>query len=569
MTTTQTEFPREFVADDARLNSWSEIEGYFTALENEAVDSGEAVLGWLLRQSELASCIDEVGTDRYVRMTCQTDDDARKRAYLEFVEEIEPKCKPRWYELDRRYVEMIARFGPMERLAVLDRSVRNQLELFREENIPLEVEEARYQQKYQELIGAMMVTYDGRELTLPQLGVFLESPDRGVRQEVWELSVRRRMQDGDAIEDIFDELFKLRHAMAGNANLPDYRALAFKKRERFDYNADDCLAFHKAIEETCVPLVRTLHETRRKSLGVETLRPWDLSVDVKNRPSLKPFEDVDELVSKCRTIFDRLDPELGRMFQAMSDGGELDLDSRKGKAPGGYQSTYHESRRPFIFMNSVGLQRDVRTLIHEAGHAFHAVFCRNEPLIHYRSSPIEFAEVASMGMEMLAYEHFDVFYEGEELRRAKRQQLEGIVTLFPWVATIDAFQHWMYTHPGHTRDERCEAWMGLHERFGGLEDYAGYEDVPLRSWQRQLHLFEVPFYYVEYGIAQLGALQLWRHSREDLSKALAGYRSALSLGGSRPLPELFAAAGLKFDFSSETLGPLMDLVQSELELLAD
>ncbi len=565
-----TEYPRQFVKPRDALSSWEQIEPYLNLLLSAANDTPEKLNQWLLDCSELAACIDEVGTDRYVKMTCQTDDEARKAAYLDYVENIEPKCKPKWHELDKRFVSSPAvQVLPGERFEVLTRSVRNQVELYREENVALEVEEAKLQQKFQETSAAMTVEYEGREQTLQQLSIYLERTDRAVRQQVWELSSARRLQDADVLEGIFDGLFKLRHQIAGNAGFDDFRGYAFRAKERFDYTPEDCLAFHDAIEKTCVPLMRGEADARKRKLGVEVLRPWDLAVDVKGRAPLRPFESPEELVQKCVSVFDRLHPDFGAQFREMVRQGRLDLESRKGKAPGGYQSTYQETRQPFIFMNAVGMHRDVRTLIHEGGHAFHTLACRHDPLVTYRRSPLEFAEVASMGMEMLAYEHFDVFYSAEELARARRNQLEGVISVLPWVATIDAFQHWMYTKPGHSREERRAYWVELQARFGGLEDYSGYEEALARGWQKQLHLFEVPFYYIEYAIAQLGALQLWRNARENRGRAIELYRRALALGGSRPLPELFESAGIRFDFTTETLGPLMEAVQAELESLPD
>lgn len=564
------EFPRHFVSPSEPLCDWAGIEPYFVKLQQSDLDTPERINAWLLDWSELAAGIDEVARRLYVRMTCQTDDEQRKQAYLDFVEHVEPKCKPMWHAVDRKYVSSAASNTPTShRFTVFDRSARNRVELFRDENVMLEVEEAKLEQEFQEVTAAMSVHYDGKDQTLQQLAVYLERTDRKVRQEVWELIANRRMDDADRLEDIFDELFQLRHRMARNADLPDFRAYAFKGRERFDYTPDDCMAFHDAVEKTCVPLMRGMQDERKKSLGVDPLRPWDSAVDIKGRPPLKPFDTPEELIEKCTVLFDRIDPELGAQFREMVSREDLDVGSRKGKAPGGYQSTFCEVRRPFIFMNAVGLQRDVRTLIHEGGHAFHTLACRDEPLVQYRSAPIEFAEVASMGMEMLAYDHLDVFHTGDELARAKRDQIEGIITILPWIATIDAFQHWMYTHPDHTREQRRDHWLSLRERFGGTEDYSEYETVLARQWQRQLHLFEVPFYYIEYGIAQLGALQVWLNAKRNHVQALDDYRTALALGGSRPLPELFEAAGIKWDFSVDTLEPLMAALQNELNALDD
>ena len=316
-----------------------------------------------------------------------------------------------------------------------------------------------------------------------------------------------------------------------------------------------------------MPVARELQAQRRAQLKLETLRPWDLAVDPLNRPPLKPFTEVGEMVARTQKIFDRLDGELAGGFRQMDDLKLLDLDNRKGKAPGGYQSTLSESRLPFIFMNAVGLQRDVETILHEAGHAFHALAARDEDLFAYRSAPIEFCEVASMSMELLGNEFIEEFYSDADARRARRVHLEGIVGVFPWIATVDAFQHWIYTHPDHTRDERRKAWLDLMDRFGGDVDWGGYETARANLWHRQLHIFLHPFYYIEYGIAQLGALQVWANSKRDKAKALADYKKSLALGGSRPLPELFAAAGCRFEFSAKTIQPLTELLRKELEKL--
>jgi oligoendopeptidase F len=303
-------------------------------------------------------------------------------------------------------------------------------------------------------------------------------------------------------------------------------------------------------------------------LGLDALRPWDLAVDPANKPPLRPFDKVETLVTDTQEIFSQLDDKMAEDFRLMRETRLLDLDNRKGKAPGGYQSTLSECRLPFIFMNAVGMQRDVETLLHEAGHAFHALAMREEDLCAYRDAPIEFCEVASMSMELLGNEFIEKFYQPGDARRARRDHLEGIVEIFPWIATVDAFQHWIYSHPGHSRAERQKAWVELMERFGGEVDWTGYEEARTNLWHRQLHIFIHPFYYIEYGIAQLGALQVWANSKKNKARALEQYHHALSLGGSRPLPELFEAAGCRFDFSRETVQPLVKLVSAELAVLS-
>jgi oligoendopeptidase F len=563
-----TPFPRKYVKQDQALDSWAAIEPYFQDLLDRPIDTPDQLQQWLFDGSELCACISEVGTDRHVKMTCKTDDSEREKAYLDYVENIEPKCKPMWHKLNIRYTESpAAQKLPEDRYFVLDRALRARVKLFRDENIPLQVEEAKLEQKYQKITGAMTVHFDGKEQTLQQLAVYGESIDRAVREKAWLAGASRRLQDADQLDDLFDDLFRIRAQMAGNAGFANFRDYAFASKERFDYSPEDCLAFHEAVEKSVVPALRRMQETRKTALNVSPLRPWDLSVDPENKSPLRPFGDIPEFCNKTSAVFHRVDAELGRQFDEMRDQGYLDLDSRKGKAPGGYQATYDEARHPFIFMNAVGLSRDVRTLLHEGGHAFHSYASRDEDLIEYRNPPIEFCEVASMSMELLSLDYLDEFHDGDELRRAKFAQLEGIIHLFPWVARIDAFQHWMYTRPDHTREERRDYWLELNERFGGIEDYTDQEPVLERLWQRQLHLYLAPFYYIEYGIAQLGALQVWCHSRENRAAAIRTYRNGLSKGGSLPLPQLFDETGIRFDFTESTLTPLIDEVEKELEML--
>jgi oligoendopeptidase F len=443
-----------------------------------------------------------------------------------------------------------------------------QVELFRDENVPLETEETKLGQQYQELMGSLTVNFRGEEKTLPQMSPYLEEPDRAVRQQAWELVANRRLAEADKLEDLFNGLVKLRERIAANAGFANYRDYAFRRLRRFDYTPEDCFAFHAAVESEVMPVVRELQESRRAQLQLLSLRPWDLDVDPLNRPPLRPFTEVAHMVGRTQKIFDKLDSGLATGFRQMQEMRLLDLENRKGKAPGGYQSTLSEARLPFIFMNSVGVQRDVETMLHEAGHAFHALATRDEDLHAYRHAPIEFCEVASMSMELLGSEYLEEFYAPAEANRARRIHLEGIVKFFPWMASVDSFQHWIYTHPGHTRDERTAAWIGIMDRFGGAVDWSGYEKARANLWHRQLHIFLDPFYYVEYGIAQLGALQVWANSKRDKAGALQAYQRGLALGGSRPLPRLFEAAGCRFEFTAQTIRPLVRLVREELTRLA-
>jgi oligoendopeptidase F len=562
--------PRSFVPAEINLGDWPLIAPLFDQLERRATEASSvaAFEKWLLDWSELSAALDEESSRRNIAMTCHTDNADAEKAYLHFVENVEPQLKPRQFALEKIYVAHPQRKNlPLARYEVFDRDVKNHVELFRPENVALETEEAKLGQQYQKLIGAQTVTFRGEEKTLVQMGRYLEEPERALRQEAWELVAKRRLQDVDKCEEIMDELIQLRHQIAKNAGFENYLEFIFRQKGRFDYTPADCVKFHDAIESEIMPVVREIQDERKRQLKLEKLRPWDLAVDPQNRAALKPFADVSEMVLRTQNIFNRLDAELAGNFQEMRDKKLLDLDNRKGKAPGGYQSTLSEARVPFIFMNAVGVQRDVETILHEAGHAFHAQATRAEDLYSYRNAPIEFCEVASMAMELLGNEFIEEFYAATEASRARKTHLEGIIGFFPWMAVVDGFQHWIYTHPGHTSAERKAAYLHLMNRFGGEVDYSGFEEVRAHSWHRQLHIFLYPFYYVEYGIAQLGALQVWANSRANKAKALGEYKTALTLGGSRPLPELFAAAGCRFDFSARTIAPLIQLANTERKRL--
>jgi oligoendopeptidase F len=561
-------YPRRWLPDDTPLATWEQIEPWYQRLLERPIASAQELEQWLYDVGELNGAVGQEGVERYIAMTCQTDDPEREAAYLAFVRDIEPHLKPLQNAIRARYLDSPHRSGlPQERYRVFDRVQENRRALFREANIPRETELAELEQKYQKSIGAMTVQFQGEERTPAQMAPFLEEADRSLRQTAWELVAQRRLADKDALDDLFDRMIALRVAVAHEAGFSSYVDYAYRARERFAYGVEDATRFQEAIERIVVPLCRTLQQQRRSALGVETLRPWDLAVDPLSRTPLRPFSDVETLAEGTEAIFMKVAPELGRQFGYLRKHGLLDLANRKGKAPGGYQTTLEDDRLPFIFMNAVGLDGDVRTLLHEGGHAFHALAARGEPLAAYRESPIEFCEVASMTMELLGARDLERFYNPEDANRSYRQLLEGIVLILPWIATVDAFQHWIYAHPEHTRDDRRRAWTELNDRFGGIIDWSGYEEARAHGWHRQLHIFLYPFYYIEYGIAQLGALQIWLHALSQRAQAVAAYRRALALGGARPLPELFEAAGIRFEFRAETLHPLIDAIGTELARL--
>lgn len=473
------------------------------------------------------------------------------------------------FELLKKYAASPFRARlPKDVYTLEDRRRQSAASIFRSANVELEKQDSTLAQKYQRTMGAMTVRFRGQERTLQQMSKFYEEPDREVREEAWRLADRRALADHEALDGIYDRMIQLRDEEARNAGFGNFRDYIFVKKDRFDYTPADCLRFHEAVAETFVPLSREIDRKRLERMGVDPLRPWDLRVDPESRPPLSPFEDGAGLVKGAAKVVGQVDPQLSGYFDRMVSLDLLDLESRKGKAPGGYQEELTEVRFPFIFMNAARRDSDVRTLLHECGHSFHTFLMREKGLPYFNGGanlPLEFAEVASMSMEIISGEHYEgTFYSAEDARRSNFEEAVGNVKLFTWVATVDAFQHWAYTHPGHSHEERARAWVETFARFSGLESYQGLEPSRAYRWQRQLHFFEVPFYYVEYGIALTGALGIWARYMKDREDAIAAYKNALSLGASRALPELFGAAGLSFGMGRNALRGFADELRSAI-----
>ncbi len=560
---------RRFVPEGVDLTDAKTVVGLYEQLEARDIKSAKELERWLLDRSELDAALSQSGSIIYIRMTCQTDDQQIAAAYTKFIETVSPAVKPVNDRLNKRYLDLIKKF-PLDpkRYEVYTRATEVDVKLFVEKNVDLQTKVELLSQEYQTVCGAIMVNFEGKERTLPEMGKFLLETDRTVREKAWRATAERRLKEKDKLEVIFDKMFALRNTIAKNTGARNFTEYQFKAYHRFDYTPADCKRYHETVERLIVPLNGRILDQRRKEMKLKTLRPWDTAVDPLGRKPLKPFSEVSQLIDGTQTIFQKLDPQLGKEFKHMKDLGLLDLASRKGKAPGGYQNTLSEARQPFIFMNAVGVDDDVRTLLHEGGHAFHALAAAADPLVDYRHAPMEFCEVASMAMEILGGRYMNQFYSQEDTNRSNREHLEGIIHVLAWVANIDAFQHWLYEHPDHSPDERRQAWIGFYKQFGGkFIDWTDLTETKAYLWHRQLHVFEVPFYYIEYGIAQLGALQVWRNAKKDPAKALADYRRGLSLGGSRPLPELYKAAGIEFDFSDKIIKPLIEAVTEEWEKL--
>jgi oligoendopeptidase F len=559
---------RKFLPEDFNIETWNTLKEYLDNLTEREFNSLVDLRRWFQDRSELESVIAEDLAWRYIRMTCYTENETYRKAYQFFVEEIQPKIAPYSDQLNRMaaaspYLDVLAR---EDGFAIMIRSIKKEIEIFREENIPLFTDISSESQKYGQISGAMMVEVDGKELTLQQAAVLLLSTDRNRREDVYHKITARRLADKEVLDNLFTKLVALRDQVSRNAGFENFRDYMFSALGRFDYKPADCFHFHDAIQHEVVPILNTFSEERKRVMRLDPLRPWDKAVDPVGREALKPFGSGEELTDKTVEVFKRLDPFLGQCISIMKTMGHLDLESRKAKAPGGYNYPLAEIGVPFIFMNATSTLRDLVTIMHEGGHAVHNFLTRDLELNDFKSTPSEVAELASMSMELISMDHWDVFFDDpSELKRAKREHLEDIIETLPWVATIDQFQHWIYTHPGHSLQARRDAWNKIFDRFADVvTDWTNLQEAKDFLWQKQLHLYEVPFYYIEYGMAQLGAIAVWRNFRKDREAGLQGYQNALKLGYMRSIPEVYKAAGIKFDFSRAYIRELMQFVQDEL-----
>jgi oligoendopeptidase F len=548
--------------------TWPQIEPYFRDLNARPLDPATVTV-FLTDWTRLSERLDEIHQRLFIATTLNTADHEAEQQFNTFLDEVYPAVQ----EAEQQLKEKLLASGLEPAGFELPlRRMRAEAALFRPENLPLFTEEQKLATQYDKIVGAQTVEWAGEELTLPQLQPVYQNPERAVRERAWRLAAQRWLADRAAINELWQKFLKLRQQMAVNAGLSDFRAFRWQKLHRFDYTPADCFQFHQAIEAEVVPVASRIYEKRRQRLGVETLRPWDLEVDPLGRSPLRPYRAAADLPAKGAALFQQLDPHLGAYFETMRGENLLDLENRKNKAPGGYCDALTAAKRPFIFMNAVGLHDDVQTLLHEAGHAFH-VF-ESSALPYYQQLYVgeEFGEVASMAMEYLGGPYLAApgsFYTQTEAARARIEHLEGAILFWPYMAVVDAFQHWVYENPQLSADPaRCDArWAALWQRFMPGVDWSGLEEEMMTGWQRKPHIHQIPFYYVEYGLAQLGAVQVWRNSLADPAGAVAAYRRALALGGTASLPQLYATAGAKFAFDGPTLRAAVALMVETIERL--
>ena len=558
---------RTFLPENFTVVDWNSLQPFFENLLSRELPAIQSLRTWLSDRSELESVISEDMGWRYIRMTCYTDNKEYSKRYQDFVENIQPQIAPLADQLNKKMAAspFLVQLENESGFKILIRNLKKDIELFREENIPLFTQINTETQKYAQISGAMTVEMEGKELTLQQAGVILQSTDRGKREEAYRKISARRLKDKQELDELFSKLVGLRHQVSMNAGFTNFRDYMFKSYGRFDYTPQDCFDFHDAIASEVVPILNELSKERKEKLKVASLRPWDKAVDPEGREPLQAFENGSDLTEKAIACFHRLDPFLGQCLEIMKSMGHLDLESRKGKAPGGYNYPLAEIGVPFIFMNATSTMRDMTTIMHEGGHAVHNFLTKDLPLSDFKSPPMEVAELASMSMELISMDAWDIFFpDAEDLKRAKREQLEDIIETLPWVATIDQFQHWIYENPTHSLDDRKKNWNAVFARYADtVTDWSGLEEGRDYGWQKQLHLYEVPFYYIEYGMAQLGAIALWRNYKLNKDQGLEGYMNALKLGNLTTIPEIYKAANIRFDFSKTYIKELMDFVKEE------
>jgi len=558
---------RHFVATDLVADSWSEIMPFFETLLQRDLPDLATLEQWLADRSELEAVLDEALAWRYIQMTCDTENSEKRSAYENFIQNIFPEAAPYEDKLNRKLMAHPALAEvTYTGFPLYLKRVQGAIDLFQEVNIPLQTQQKQLESEYGALVGAMSIEHDGKTYSLPQAAQLLKQHDRVLRETIYHKIADRRRQEEAKLDELLTQLVQIRTQIARNAGFDNYRDYRFKELNRFDYTAKDCFDFHETIRQLVVPIQATFDAHRKAELGLSELRPWDLDAEPVGRQPLKPFTDQRDLIDRSITAFAQIDPYFGDCLYTMDKLGHFDLESRIGKSPGGYNYPLMETGAPFIFMNAASSMGDLETMMHEGGHAVHSFLSKNLHLRAFKELPSEVAELASMSMELISMDQYPVFFDAAaEIQRARYEQLQRALRVLPWIAQIDAFQHWLYVHPEHTVDERKAEWLRLSAMYGSQQvDWTGLEaNIPLR-WQAQLHIFEVPFYYIEYGFAQLGALAVWKNYSNNPKKALADYKAALTLGYTASIPDVYQAAGIRFNFTPAYLGELLAFASAKI-----
>lgn len=562
--------PRKFLPEGFKLSTWDFLAPYYQALLDEELSSAAMLENWLIKWSELDSVVGEEIRWRYVNTSTDTNNEEAKKALEEFQTQIAPKQIAMDFQLLQKLLNCPhTNRLDQEEYRIYLRGARKKKEIFRAENIPFMQEIALLNNNYDVITGKMSIVHEGKEMSLAQAANFQKSPDRALREKIYRQVVERRIQDSKELNDLMDNLLMKRNQVSKNAGYKNFRDYQFDALGRFDYTADDCFRFHAAIEKVFKPILNKQAEKRRKELGLEVLRPWDMDVDVKGREALKPFSTVNEFLEKTITCLNRVDPYFGSRLNIMNEMKYLDLEARVGKAAGGYNMGMPEMGVPFIFMNASMSESDIRVLTHEAGHAVHSFLSHPLKINEFKEFPSEVAELASMSMELFGMTHWDVFFDNaEDLKAARKRHLEGIFATFSSVSVNDSFQHWMYENPDHIADERCLKYAELYEKYNNdVTEWEGLEKFKAHNWQRIMHVYHMPFYYIEYAFAQLGAVAMYKQFKSDPVKAIANYKKALSLGYTKSIGEIYEAAGIRFDFSEAYVSEIVGFLAEEYEAL--
>lgn len=555
-----------------KIKNWTDIEPFFLKLQNHDVQHALDLETLIQNYSDVMSVVNENANWAFIHMTCDTADKEKSALYETLAGKVLPLVKKAQENLHQKILNSpFVQNLNQDRYGLLLKKFKNSSDLFSPKNSQIEAELIPLESRFRQITGGLMVNVQNQDLTLPQASLYLTHPDRTLRYEAWSAIHNARLAVKDNLDELFDRMLVLRHQIALNSGFENFRDFKHQEKERFDYTPHDCFEFHNSVKTHVLPIYNSIMKRQQKKLNLisNDLRPWDVDGTPENLKPLKPFQTAEELLQKGLTVFETLDLTLAQNIHKMKAHQLFDLESRKGKAPGGYNCYLDITEMPFIYMNAAGSQREVVTLMHECGHATHNFISNHDPLCFYRDFPIEVAETASMSMELLTMPLWYHYYENNnDHKRAQIKQWESIVSSLVWIAVVDAFQHWIYLNPTHTAKERNEKFSELFKEFHPQEvNWDGHLTEQQNIWQKQLHIFEVPFYYIEYGIAQIGALQVYKNYKHDPKTALEKYKYGLSLGGTKPLPQLWEAMGIRFDFSSQNIKELMQFVSQELEML--
>lgn len=557
---------RNYLPQDLKFSNWEDAKPYFDKLYNEQISSAEELEKWIHHWQELEKFISQAFRDRHVNYTCNTLDKKASEAVNYMISEVMPHFEEYQHALSKKLLNSTFLQDLPPFYDQFTRLLKNRIELFSPDNLQLKSELQQEAKKYSQWQGELFITHDEKKITLQQAAGLLKDTNREKRKSIFDKIINSRLEIEDKLDELLSNLVTKRHKLAKNAGFENFRDYRFKEMARFDYEVKDAAQFHDSVKKEALPLLEKIHEQRKKSLGTETLQPYDLYCDPEGKESSKPFENADELANKTIRVFNKVHPDFGAFLKQLHDMQHLDLSSREGKAPGGYNLFMPEKGAPFIFMNAAGTIKDMITMIHEGGHAIHSFYKNDISLNAYHQTPPEVSELASMSMELIAMDHYDEFFEDQEsIIKAKTEQLERVINILPWVVTVDKFQHWLYTNPEHSAKERDQAFEEIYtEHNSSIVDWNDYEHYRRKMWQQQLHIFQLPFYYIEYGIAQLGAVALWKNYKENPSECLENFINALKMGYSRPIPEIFNEAGIRFDFSRKYIRELLEFVEKEL-----